>query len=208
MATYVLTDEGKKQIKSNMLRVIPLIAIADIFVLIILYMIMPSQLEIIFLFIALLLLLTSSIILFVVGQITIKSSESMSYTLDNDRLVCTKLNSPQKVIDRADIGRIIDIEGKGIRIESTDRSSIIFVPTGLQNYQEFKSAISGWTPSTQQENRFKYLFIYIVIGSILVVTAILTESKPFEFLVIAFILVFSTFMFVRNMKKIWSKKST
>jgi hypothetical protein len=206
MQTYVLTDEGKKQVKSNILRVVPLIAMAELLAIAMLYIALPPKSEDIFFLTVFIMLLTSSTILFVVGRTSIKSSESMQLTLDNDRLVCDRLNRPRTVINRTSVRRIVDIEGKGIRIEPTDRTSMIFVPSGLQNFEEFKLAISGWTPSTQESKLVTRQTIYIILSLVLIVVMNLSNIPILKLLSFVFLIVFAIVIYVRNMKRLWSKK--
>jgi hypothetical protein len=206
MQTFVLTEEGKKQVRFNILRVVPLIAMAEFIAIALFYMTMPAPSMDIFLFVVLILLSTSSITLFIIGRASIKSSESMRLTLDNDRLVCDRVDRPQIIINRTNVRRIVDLEGKGIRIEPTDRTSMLFVPIGLQNYEEFKLAILGWTPSTQESKLLTLQTIYIVVVFLLIVAMNLTNIPILKILSIVLLVVFAIVIYVRNMKRMWSKK--
>ncbi|MGD1046957.1 MAG: hypothetical protein ABR936_16765 [Bacteroidota bacterium] len=206
MQTFVLTEEGKKQVRFNILRVVPLIAMAEFIAIALFYMTMPAPSMDIFLFVVLILLSTSSITLFIIGRASIKSSESMRLTLDNDRLVCDRVDRPQIIINRTNVRRIVDLEGKGIRIEPTDRTSMLFVPIGLQNYEEFKLAILGWTPSTQESKLLTLQTIYIVVVFLLIVAMNLTNIPILKLLSIVLLVVFVIVIYVRNMKRLWSKK--
>ena len=206
MQTFVLTEEGKKQVRFNILRVIPLIAMAEFIAIALFYMTMPAPSMDIFLFVVLILLSTSSITLFIIGRASIKSSESMRLTLDNDRLVCDRVDRPQIIINRTNVRRIVDLEGKGIRIEPTDRTSMLFVPIGLLIYEEFKLAILGWTPLTQESKLLTLQTIYIVVVFVLIVAMNLTNIPILKLLSVVLLVVFAIVIYVHNMKRLWSKK--
>ena len=83
---------------------------------------------------------------------------------------------------------------------------MLFVPIGLQNYEEFKLAILGWTPSTQESKLLTLQTIYIVVVFLLIVAMNLTNIPILKILSIVLLVVFAIVIYVRNMKRMWSKK--
>ena len=186
MSTYKLSEQGKRRIKIEMLRLLffialPLCLIALIPGLVLMYQheqtIFSSEfIQSIVIFFGIII-----IVFLFRGRSIIKSSQSLQITVKDNSIIQEQNGRQAKVIQASDLKHLVEIQGKGIEIRSSESSQSVFIPKDIENYEALKSEISSWIPQTAEQNtgnRNMFLkFVPVFLWAIMLTIYSLTGNK-------------------------------
>jgi len=115
----------------------------------------------------------------------LKPSTDLCVTVDGDRLVLDRPGLRQAAIERDDVKCIL-LEGQGLRVLSNDPQNAIFVPSGLENFEQFKSDLLNWSPNTEfKTTSLETTLYWVLAGVALLVALYLTKNSTLGWLLVA-----------------------
>ena len=97
------------------------------------------------------------------GYYAIKSATNMRLTmrisLDGDNLAWHTDGRPDKIINRNEIKKIIEIPNEGLRVDSLDSSQVIFIPIDIEGFQILRTELSTWALPTEPSKAFTSMMV-------------------------------------------------
>ncbi|MCX6119991.1 MAG: hypothetical protein NTX44_00025 [Ignavibacteriales bacterium] len=158
MSVYNLSDNGKKRVRMEYYRLLLLIVFPLVIILLIpTFALLYQHEHTIFSleFIEPILILLSVIIVSVLfaSWNILRQVQSLQFTINETLIVQEQIGKPTKTILRSDVSQLIEVEGKGIEVRSSDISASIFIPNDVENVDRLKLEIYSLAPLTSEHNQ-------------------------------------------------------
>ncbi|MGD1046707.1 MAG: hypothetical protein ABR936_15470 [Bacteroidota bacterium] len=126
---------------------------------------------------------------------------SVRISLDGDQLTSHIDGEPDKIINRNEIKKMIEIPKEGLQVNSNNSSQVIMIPLGLEGFQILKSELSTWTLQTEPSKTEFRLYLIGVYGTLaIIIAAIFLKSKFLWGLVLAIITIFFIYGFIQKIR--------
>jgi hypothetical protein len=158
---YTLTDEGRQYLEKRTRETYPMIA----------FLFLPAIYSIIFMSTRAALLISIPFIIFGITffigvRVNLKMLSSIRLTLDNNQILVQMSGRKDKIIRSEDVFRVTFDKDEGCHLFCGLPIGIVFIPIGLQNYEQVVNKIRSWH---KPENYPPYTNAIIIILSITVI---------------------------------------
>jgi len=141
------------------------------------------------------------------GYFLIRSMTNMRLStrisLESDKLTSHIDGQHDKIINRNEVKKVIEIPKEGLQINSINSSQVIMIPLGLEGFQILRTELATWAlPTEPSKTEFK-LYLVGVYGTLaIVIAAIILKSKFLWGLVITIMAIFFIFGFIQKIKSL------
>jgi len=137
----------------------------------------------------------------------LRLSSELQVTIDGNRLVIDRLGRRQTTIEREDVKAIL-LEEQGIRILSSDPQYSFFIPSGLENFEQFKSDLAIWLPNAEFKTKsLKITLYWVLAGVAFVMILYFTKNSSHDLLFAAALTVAVVLSVKQNFQTILHTKS-
>ena len=128
---------------------------------------------------------------------------STRISFDGDKLTSHIDGQPDKIINRNEIKKVIEIPKEGLQINSINSSQVIRIPLELEGFQILKTELATWAlPTEPSKTEFK-LYLVGVYGTLaIVISAIFLKSKFLWGLVFTIMAVFFIYGFIQKIRSL------
>jgi hypothetical protein len=210
MNTYQLSPTGKYQSKVYV-RFATAFVVALAFFPAILAIPSFKNMDISVLWIFLILLPIFPIVAYFMARRYLKTLSDIRVTIDGNQLVLDRPGRRQVAIEREDVKSVL-VDEQGLRVLSTDPQNSIFVPSGLENFEQFKSELAIWSPNAEfKTTSLKTTLYWILVGVALLLALYFTKNSMVGWLFVAFLAVVAfmnakdTFQTILHTKSKWKR---
>jgi hypothetical protein len=136
-----------------------------------------------------------------------KGSADLSVTIDGNRLVLDRAGQRKTTIERENL-KVIHVEELGVEVLSIDPQNSIFVPSGLEDFEQFKTDLRHWSPNTEFKTiSFKTPLYLVLAGVALLAFLYFTKSPMFGWLIVAILVALALFKFKDTVQTFLHSKS-
>jgi hypothetical protein len=198
MSTYHLNKPDSEQTKKTLLKIVPLILLASIPALLMVY---ASSKEFPILMVVFPLML---IVVITIGiTLGIKRQSSSLFIIDNNQITFRRSGRPDVMVKREDVKHILESDDGSITIKSIDPNSVIYVPKELLNYDQLKMEISSWKLIEKNEDNKKPMMLtYLMLGLqvVFAIGAFLFKEIVFLYLIGVSLVAFIVYRLFLDMK--------
>ena len=172
MTTYILSGDGQDLIRKNTKKAIPLIALLYIPAAILVFFVSRDD--------AILVCITAvvlSIAVLIPMLSGMKRQLSIRLLVDDTTVLLERDGITTVSIPRERVKRVVEIKGEGFQIVSADSPDTIFVPLGMQGYDDLKTTLFSWAPAGASTSPRNYIGIIVAMLLIVVTLGFLLKSK-------------------------------